>query len=443
VRGASATSSGLQLFPLMAGLLIASIGSGQVISRTGRYWIFPVAGMAVVTGGMALLSQLDQHTSTFVASLYQIVLGLGLGLVMQVLVLVVQSSVDLHDLGAATSAASFFRSIGGSVGVSVFATIFNSSLDHHLSRLLPTGAAAQGSTAESLHGSPAELAKLPPAVHSAYIESFVQSLQTVFEVAIFFAAAGFVISFALPRITLRGTTGGEAEANAGGLSAVGEQFGLVATGAAAVHQEIRIRLLAANAATERIDELARSGALSPASAQNLRRLYRARLSDLTAGDAQVNQGEDGGTPDEPRAATWRAVLDALHSERQALAAVAPLSDGGDPLVRARAERDQRVAALRAAAGRVSGERHQRMPDQDRAALQSLIADRISYLQGIDGATVGVDGSDADTGGIWLAVADVLATERQAMVALEPALTPDSGARLDRDDASERAVLAGR
>src|SRR5262249_22511914 len=100
VRGASATTSGLQLLPLMAGLLVASMGSGQVIARTGKYRPFPIVGMALVTLGMALMGLLDEHTSAGVAALYQVVLGFGLGLVMQVLVLAVQTSVDVHDLGA-------------------------------------------------------------------------------------------------------------------------------------------------------------------------------------------------------------------------------------------------------------------------------------------------------------------------------------------------------
>jgi EmrB/QacA subfamily drug resistance transporter len=122
------TESGLRLLPMMLGVLITSIGSGQAISRIGRYKAFPVAGTAVTTVGMFLLSRLDVGTSTFVASLYLLVLGLGLGLVMQVLVLAVQNSVPYAVLGTATSGVTLLRGIGGSVGTAVFGSIFTNRL---------------------------------------------------------------------------------------------------------------------------------------------------------------------------------------------------------------------------------------------------------------------------------------------------------------------------
>jgi EmrB/QacA subfamily drug resistance transporter len=129
VRGASPTESGLQLIPVMAGVLIASIASGQVISRTGRYKVWPVVGTAVACAGMFALSTLDEGTSTVIAALEMFVLGLGLGMVMQVLVLAVQNAVPYEYLGVATSGATLFRSIGGSIGTALLGSIFTNRLD--------------------------------------------------------------------------------------------------------------------------------------------------------------------------------------------------------------------------------------------------------------------------------------------------------------------------
>ncbi len=432
VRGASATESGLQLLPLMAGLLIASMGSGQVIARTGKYRAFPIVGMALVTLGMYLMGTLAEDTATGVAALYQFVLGFGLGLVMQVLVLAVQSSVRVRDLGAGTSATSFFRSIGGSVGVSVFATLFNAAINDHLRTLLPPGAHQGGASASSFRGSPAELAKLPPAVHDAYTHSFVLSLQGVFHVAVIFAAAGFLISFALPALPLRTTSGSEAAAEAGGLSAVGQQFGLVPTGVAAVHEEIDARRRAAQAARTRIDELADTAELAPATAAELRRLYDARITGLTDGAGRLKANAERADPEE-----WEAARELLHIQRTALAEPLPLPDDATPLERVRAERDRRVASLQGALDQVEG-----MPgvsDARRRALRELVAERIDLLRAVDAPSLAVP-ADGDRLELWDAVRDVLATERRALRELAPELSRQTSARLDRDDAREDAEL---
>ncbi|HEY5395964.1 MAG TPA: MDR family MFS transporter, partial [Trebonia sp.] len=132
VKGASPTGSGLQLIPLMGGLLITSIGSGQVITRTGHYKPFPIAGTAVMVVGLYLLSTMDAASSTASTFAFMFVLGLGLGMVMQVLVLAVQNAVDYSDLGVATSGATLFRSIGGSLGTSVLGAIFANRLSTEL-----------------------------------------------------------------------------------------------------------------------------------------------------------------------------------------------------------------------------------------------------------------------------------------------------------------------
>ena len=132
MRGDSPTESGLQLVPVMAGVLIGSIGSGQIITATGRYKVFPIAGTALAAIGMLLLSRLDAGTSALYAHVAMFVMGLGLGLVMQVLVLAVQNAVDYAELGVATSGATLFRSMGGSLGTAVLGAIFTNRLTDEL-----------------------------------------------------------------------------------------------------------------------------------------------------------------------------------------------------------------------------------------------------------------------------------------------------------------------
>jgi hypothetical protein len=293
----------------------------------------------------------------------------------------------------------------------------------------------------SLRGSPAELAKLPTAVHAIYTESFVASLQGVFHVAVFFALAGFAISLLLPNITLRGTSGAEAATSGAGLAAVGQQFGLVDCGASAVHQEIRARLSAAQSAIARIDVLAGSGHLSAAGATDLRRLYLARVADLTAGADRTSE-RDGA--ERPNPATWRAALDLLRVERLALTSAAPdQASASDPLARARAERDHRVDALRAALSSLDGLDHADLFERERDALRDLITDRVNSLSAQDSTVIdpAAAGQAGPSHGLWSAVSDVLATERHALAALETELSPDTGARLERDDIDERDALA--
>ena len=200
VNGASPTASGLQLLPVMGGLLIASIGSGQLITRTGRYKPFPIVGTAVTVLGLYLLSLMDAGTSVATASLYMFVLGLGLGLVMQVLVLAVQNAVPYSELGVATSGATLFRSIGGSFGASVLGAIFASQLTKNLTHAFPGQANPGGG-----HIDPSALAQLPPAVHDAYIKAFTDSLNIVFLVAAVIGVAAFALTWFIKELPLRDT----------------------------------------------------------------------------------------------------------------------------------------------------------------------------------------------------------------------------------------------
>jgi EmrB/QacA subfamily drug resistance transporter len=217
VNGASPTGSGLQILPLMGGLLVTSIISGQIISRTGRYKPFPIAGTAIMVVGLGLLSTMDAHTSRVEASAYMFVLGLGLGMVMQVLVLAVQNAVDYEQLGVATSGATLFRSIGGSVGTAILGSIFSNRLTSELASSLPQGA-TQGLSGGIGSANPAALAKLPAPIHTAYIQAFTNALSTVFVVAAAVAAVAFLLSWALKQLPLR-----ESIASASG---VGESFAM-------------------------------------------------------------------------------------------------------------------------------------------------------------------------------------------------------------------------
>jgi EmrB/QacA subfamily drug resistance transporter len=199
VGGASPTSSGLRLLPLMAGLLVTSIGSGQIISRIGRYKPFPIAGTALIAIAFLLLSGMDADTSTLDAGWRLLILGLGLGMVMQVLILATQNAVDYADLGVATSGATLFRSIGGALGTAVFGAIFSNRLTSELAGAVPAAGQQQGRL------SPTQLRELPPAAHDAYVNAFTNALSSVFLVAAFIAVAAFLLSLALPDRKLRDT----------------------------------------------------------------------------------------------------------------------------------------------------------------------------------------------------------------------------------------------
>ncbi|MGA2164870.1 MAG: MDR family MFS transporter [Solirubrobacteraceae bacterium] len=204
VKGASPTGSGLQLVPLMGGLLITSIASGQIITRTGRYKAFPIAGTAVMTLGLYLLSTMSSSSSRGLIFVFMFVVGLGLGMVMQVLVLAVQNAVEYSDLGVATSGATLFRSIGGSLGTATLGAIFANRLHEELKRYLPASAAKQAGSSSG-EVDPAQIAHLPPALHSGYLHAFTGSLSSVFLTASGFAVVGWVLTWFIRELRLRDT----------------------------------------------------------------------------------------------------------------------------------------------------------------------------------------------------------------------------------------------
>ena len=199
VRGLSPTVSGLLMTPLMAGVLITSIVSGQLISRYGRYKPFPIVGTLLVAIGMLLLAQLEVNTPSLQSGLYMLVLGLGLGMVMQVLVLAAQNAVPYEYLGVATSGSTLFRSIGGSIGVSVFGAIFANQLAANLAASLPAGATIP-------KGSNPEVIKhLPAAVHDAYATAVTEALHPIFYLGAAIALVAFALTWLLREIPLRAT----------------------------------------------------------------------------------------------------------------------------------------------------------------------------------------------------------------------------------------------
>jgi MFS family permease len=201
VHGESPTTSGLQLLPLLVGLVIFSTGSGIVISRTGRYRVFPIAGTALITVGLWLLSQVGIGTSLIVAALYMFVLGVGLGCVMQVLVLIVQNAVPYSELGVATSGATFFRSIGGSFGTAIFGAVFSNVLVGNLVRHLGNARLPRGLSSSSI--TPAIMDELPQAVHHGVAAAYAESIQTVFVIAAPVGFIAFLASWLIPQVELR------------------------------------------------------------------------------------------------------------------------------------------------------------------------------------------------------------------------------------------------
>ena len=201
VKGISPIASGVRLFPMMGGLLVASIGSGFLVSRWGRYKVFPVVGTALMTVGLYLMSLIDVATGAWVMAGYMTVFGLGLGFVMQVLVVAVQNAVPYEELGTATSGTTFFRMIGGSFGTAVFGAIYanlvvrNILSSLHLSKV-PPGFSLSGDN-------PSAILHLPPAVQAGVIQGISHTVQTIFLIGVPIAFVAFLLSWTLPEIELR------------------------------------------------------------------------------------------------------------------------------------------------------------------------------------------------------------------------------------------------
>jgi EmrB/QacA subfamily drug resistance transporter len=202
VDGVSPTAAGLLMLPTMLGILVSSIASGRAITRVGRYKMFPIAGTAVMGIGVFLLSTLAADTPRWLYSVYFFLVGAGLGLVMQVLVLAVQNAVDFRDMGVATSSSQFFRSMGGTFGTAIFGAILTNRLAHNLRENLPAGAIPPGGT-KSLAKSPEAIQALPAEIRDVVVNAFVHALDTVFLVAVPLVFVAFFMTFAIRELPLR------------------------------------------------------------------------------------------------------------------------------------------------------------------------------------------------------------------------------------------------
>jgi EmrB/QacA subfamily drug resistance transporter len=202
VHGASATASGLFLLPLMAGVLTASLASGQFISRTGQYRWFPLVGTTIAAIGLFLLSTMTSTTNEVFTLGFMVVVGLGIGLVMQVVVLAAQNTASRDQIGVVTSSVTFFRSVGGAVGVAVFGSILNSRLSNELVKQF-------GSAARELAGVAGvqQIRALPAAIQDKYIVAFADALSGVFLYAVPFVLVGLILALFMPHVPLHGFGG--------------------------------------------------------------------------------------------------------------------------------------------------------------------------------------------------------------------------------------------
>ena len=206
VQGFSPTGSGLALLPMVVGLFATSIGSGQLITRTGRYRVYPITGAAVLFAGIVLLTRLGVDSPYWYVALSIFVVGAGLGFTMQTVITAVQNSVARTDLGVATSAVTFFRSMGGAFGVALFGAVFNSRLAAHLAENLPAGAAPAGGT--GLANDVAAIQSLPPAIKAPVLDAFTHGLNDMFLTALPFVAIAFAVAWLIPELTLATRTDG-------------------------------------------------------------------------------------------------------------------------------------------------------------------------------------------------------------------------------------------
>ncbi len=225
VHGVSPTISGVYLLPMVLGMLATSIGSGQLIARTGRYKVFPIVGTALMAVSLFLLSRLDEHTATPLMNLYFFLLGSSLGLIIQVLVIAVQNTVNYADLGAATSGATFFRTIGGSFGVSIFGAIFANQLAVQLTAALHGAKGLPpGFSAAAIAADTNAINKLPAGLQQDILHAYSLALHPVFLTAVPIALIAFALSWFLREVPLR-TAAGETLKSSASAADLGEAMG--------------------------------------------------------------------------------------------------------------------------------------------------------------------------------------------------------------------------
>ena len=223
VKGVTPTASGVRLFPMMLGVLITSIGSGQLVSRIGRYKVFPIVGTGMTTVGLILMAQIGVSTGPWLTAFYMFVFGAGLGMVMGVLILAVQNATPYEELGAATSSNTFFRMIGGSFGTAALGAVFATRLADNLRKALP-GVPLPANVSDKIE-TPQNLHRLPPHIQAGIAVGVAHTVQTVFIITVPVAAVAFILSWFLPELPLRRTVGSasnEAISQPTGRSSLGE-----------------------------------------------------------------------------------------------------------------------------------------------------------------------------------------------------------------------------
>ena len=202
VSGASATTSGVRMLPMVVGLLLTAVASGAYVGRTGHYRLFPIAGSAVTALGLFLVSRMDQDTNILLETIYLFVLGAGIGLVMQILTLIVQNTADYKDLGTATSGITFFRTLGGAFGAAILGSVYS----NQIADLLPGALAQSPGVSLEAATTPAALHALPADVTAPVVAAYAQALHSVFLWAIPVALVALVVALFLPEVPLRDGT---------------------------------------------------------------------------------------------------------------------------------------------------------------------------------------------------------------------------------------------
>jgi EmrB/QacA subfamily drug resistance transporter len=213
VTGASATTSGLLVLPLLIASSASTILAGWIMVATGRYRIFPIAGLALMAAGLLLFATLGAESSRSTAALFMVVFGLGFGMVTQILMVAIQNAVEMREIGTATASANLFRAFGGSIGVAVYGAIFTAGLRHWLPRTL-SGHLPTGISPHAIQASPGQIHALAPHIQHGIAQAVAHSLHGVFLVAAPIALVGFLVVLFLPEVPLRGSAAGAAGAAA-------------------------------------------------------------------------------------------------------------------------------------------------------------------------------------------------------------------------------------
>jgi EmrB/QacA subfamily drug resistance transporter len=225
VHGVSPTISGVYLLPMVVGLLVTSVTSGQLIARTGRYKVYPIVGGALMALALYLLSTLDEYTTSWLMNLYFFLLGASLGLIIQVLVIAVQNTVSYADLGAATSGVTFFRTIGGAFGVSIVGAIFSNQLASRLAAALTGKKLPPGFNPAQVEADPSVIKKLPADLHHAIVNAFSLALHPAFLIAVPIAVIAFILAFFLREVPLRTAEGETTLRSAASAADLGQGLG--------------------------------------------------------------------------------------------------------------------------------------------------------------------------------------------------------------------------